>query len=76
MWLYASGNRSSKRIILYDYQKSRASRHAKNFLEGYTGYLQTDGYAGYNGLGEVKHMACMAHYPRYIIILDEQLRTA
>ncbi len=64
MWLYASGDRSSKRIILYDYQKSRASRHAKNFLNGYIGYLQTDGYAGYNGLGEVNHMACMAHSRR------------
>ncbi len=64
MWLYASGDRSSKRIILYDYQKSRASKHAKNFLKDYTGYLQTDGYAGYNGLSEVKHMACMAHSRR------------
>jgi len=64
MWLYASGDRSSNRIILYDYQKSRASRHAKNFLHGYKGYLQTDGYAGYNGIGEVTHMACMAHARR------------
>lgn len=64
MWLYASGDRSSKRIILYDYQKSRAARHAKNFLKGYSGYLQTDGYAAYGGLDEVRHMACMAHARR------------
>ena len=76
MWLYASGDRSSKRIILYDYQKSRASRHAKNFLKGYTGYLQTDGYAAYGGLSEVHHMACMAHYPRYIIIREDSSRVA
>jgi len=64
MWLYASGDRSEKRIIIYDYQKSRAARHAKNFLKGYTGYLQTDGYAAYGGLDEVSHMACMAHARR------------
>jgi len=64
MWLYASGERGLERIILYDYQKSRASKHAKNFLSDYRGYLQTDGYAGYNSLGEVTHMACMAHARR------------
>ncbi|EJT6165224.1 transposase [Clostridium perfringens] len=42
-------NCSSKRpIILYDYQKTRPSSFTKNFLKDFSGYLQTDGYSGYN----------------------------
>nr|WP_243423709.1 transposase [Fusibacter tunisiensis] len=44
MWLYATGEKASKRIFLYDYQKSRANRHPQKFLENFTGFLQTDGY--------------------------------
>ena len=42
MWLYATGERSNHRIYLYDYQKSRSQKHPKAFLEGFSGYIQTD----------------------------------
>ena len=53
MWLYASGADSLAgnipdtgipNIVLYDYHNSRAGQCAVNFLNGYDGYLQVDGY--------------------------------
>ena len=37
-------------------------------LHGYSGYLQTDGYAGYNEIGSqsnIIHVGCFAHARRY-----------
>lgn len=64
MWLYASGERANHRIYLYDYQKSRSQKHPKTFLDGFSGYLQTDGYQGYNSVNGVKNLGCLAHARR------------
>ena len=56
MWLYASGadlpsdnipDTATSNIVLYDYHNSRAGQCAVDFLNGYNGYLQVDGYQGY-----------------------------
>lgn len=67
MWLYATGERSAKRIFLYDYQKSRANKHPQRFLEKFTGFLQTDGYPGYNKVSNVQRLGCLVHARRYYI---------
>nr|WP_221899984.1 IS66 family transposase [Bathymodiolus platifrons methanotrophic gill symbiont] len=47
MWLYHSGGHESEPpIVLYEYQATRAGAHAANFLQGFSGHLQVDGYAG------------------------------
>lgn len=63
MWLYATG-RFGPQIFLYDYQVSRASKHPKNFLTGFKGFLQTDGYPGYNEVTDVTRAGCFAHARR------------
>ncbi|SHK64017.1 IS66 family transposase [Paramaledivibacter caminithermalis] len=63
MWLYATG-RFGPQIVLYDYQKSRAKKHPKAFLSGFKGYLQTDGYPGYNDVENVTLIGCFAHARR------------
>lgn len=63
MWLYRSGHTDSP-IVLYDYQQTRASKHPRRFLEGFTGYLHVDGYAGYNGIPHLKLVGCWAHARR------------
>lgn len=63
MWMYASG-KYSKQIFLYEYQPSRSSKHPKNFLKGFRGFLQTDGYAGYNSIEDVIQVGCLAHAKR------------
>lgn len=72
MWIYCSGADSPdvgdrKNIVLYDYQASRSGACAKQFLSGYSGYLQVDGYAGYEQLPGVKLVGCWAHARRKFI---------
>jgi transposase len=53
--------------VLFDYQPGRGSGAAAHVLDGYKGYLQTDGYGVYDQFGKregVTHLACWAHARR------------
>jgi len=63
MWLYGS-KKPKRKILLYEYQPSRSSKHPKKFLKGFSGYLQTDGYPGYNDVEDVIQVGCFAHARR------------
>ena len=63
MWVYTSG-RSPTPAVLFEYQPTRSGQHARRFLEGFSGYLQTDGYSGYNAVPNVIHCGCWAHLQR------------
>nr|WP_249261019.1 IS66 family transposase [Virgibacillus pantothenticus] len=63
MWLYRSGH-TDVPIVLYNYQRTRAAKHPRRFLEGFQGYLMVDGYPGYNGLPNVVLVGCWAHARR------------
>lgn len=67
MWLFRSGEDGLAEIILYGYSPTRSGSHAKEFLEGYSGYLETDGYQSYNSLSEIRRCSCWAHIRRYFI---------
>ena len=67
MWLFRSGEDGLPPIILYHYTQTRARYNAEDFLEGFKGYLETDGYQGYNNLPDVKRCCCWAHVMRYFI---------
>ena len=67
MWLFRSGEDGLAEIILYGYSPTRSGSHAKEFLEGYSGYLETDGYQGYNNLPGIRRCSCWAHIRRYFI---------
>ncbi|MDQ0428402.1 hypothetical protein QOZ98_001228 [Planomicrobium stackebrandtii] len=47
MWLYRTSGVSKKPMVLFNYRVSRSSENPKDFLKGYEGYLNVDGYAGY-----------------------------
>jgi len=64
MWMYRTG-RDGPPIVLYDYQTTRAAKHAGRFLSGYTGWLQTDGYSGYDAVPGIRQAGCWAHARRY-----------
>lgn len=64
MWVYCSGNTGDPPIILYEYQPGRAGEYAAKFLSGFKGFLQTDGYAGYNKVPDATHCGCWAHLRR------------
>ena len=64
MWIYLTGNDGRPGIILYDYQPSRSGDCARDFLAGFSGFLQCDGYSGYNKVLEVILVCCLAHARR------------
>jgi transposase len=73
MWLYKTGAPKNP-IILYDYQKTRSSSCPKDFLKGFSGILQTDGYQGYNAVENVKRLYCLAHIRRKYFDIVSKLK--
>lgn len=67
MWLYRTGNDGEPPIILYDYRKTKRGENALNYLNGFTGFLHSDGYAGYNCLKDVTRCGCWAHLRRKFV---------
>ena len=66
MWVRASGP-PGRRIILFDYDASRAGAVPKRLLEGYQGILLTDGYEPYEAVARaltLVHAGCFAHVRR------------
>lgn len=69
MWLYCTGTDSPvpdspiPNIVLYDYQRSRSGKCAVEFLDGFSQYLQVDGYQGYEQT-QATLVGCMAHARR------------
>lgn len=41
-------NKHEVPIVLYDYHSTRSGDCPKEFLKGYSGYLESDAYDGYN----------------------------
>jgi len=69
MWV-TTGGVGDRRVVLYQYSRTRSSAFISTFLNSYTGFLQTDGYDGYNAIGEkegVGHVGCWAHARRKVI---------
>ena len=65
LWLFRSGEEDADPIILYHYAPTRSGDTAKDFLEGFHGYLMVDGYSGYNKVEGIKRCCCYAHIRRY-----------
>ena len=66
IWVRVSGP-PRQRIIIFDYHPNRSSAAAEALLGDATGYLQTDGYAAYDGVADklkLTHVGCMAHLRR------------
>ncbi len=73
LWAQRGGT-EERPILLYDYDPSRSGEVPKRLLEGFHGYLQTDGFEGYNAVCEeygLIHVGCWAHARRRF---DEALK--
>ena len=69
MWVQ-SGGPPNKPVVLFDYDPSRSATVPTRLLEGFKGYLMTDGYAGYNDIGRtagIERLACWAHVRRRFV---------
>jgi transposase len=66
MWVFKGGT-PDKPVIMFQYHPTRSGDVVSQFLNGYQGIVQTDGYAGYNFLDTVIgiiHIACWIHARR------------
>lgn len=66
MWVYCSGE-LGRSNILFEYQPTRHGDHARQFLDGFGGFLVCDGYAGYNKVSGVTRCGCWAHARRKFV---------
>jgi transposase len=66
MWV-ARGGEPNRPTVLFHYDPGRGGKVAGEIVGNFRGFLQTDGYAGYNALGKregIRHVGCMAHVRR------------
>jgi transposase len=66
IWVF-SGGKEGKPAVYYRYAPSRGGEVAREFLGDYRGYVQTDGYSGYNFIDGTKgmiHVGCWSHARR------------
>lgn len=66
IWVFRGGG-TGKATVYFHYSPSRGGKVADEILANYKGYIQTDGYSGYNFISSrpgQKHMACWAHVRR------------
>ncbi len=67
IWLTIATLATLFTIVLMKYSSNRKKTTAEEILEGFSGYLQTDGYAGYNIIAnrdDVIQLGCWAHARR------------
>lgn len=67
MWVALGYPVRNRPLVLYEYHSSRSGDIPCLILEGFRGYLQTDGYDGYNRVvaqNGLTHVGCMAHVRR------------
>ena len=69
MWVQRGGP-PKKPVILFDYDPSRSGQIPMRLLQGWQGFLMTDGYEGYGALARepgIEHLACWAHARRKFV---------
>ncbi len=69
MWVQRGGV-AKKTVVMFDYAPTRAGTVPVRLLEGWSGYLMTDDYAGYDAAVArhgITHLACMVHARRKFV---------
>lgn len=72
MWVYITGehDNSGKKIVLYDYCRTRSTEHLREFLSSYKGILVSDGYQSYHTFSEEQSLTsagCWTHCRRRFV---------
>lgn len=63
-WQFCSGSSETQQIALYHHAESRGHEVPMAFLDGFSGYLHSDGWGAYPLLPNVTLVACAAHIRR------------
>lgn len=65
MWVYCSIKNSERPIRQFVYQPGRSGVFPQKFLDGYSGYIHTDAYKGYEKVSGITRCICWTHLRRY-----------
>lgn len=72
-WVYYA---PEPRLVVFDYRQGRGGEGPGNFLQDYSGILQTDGYGVYDsftkGKPHIIHAGCLAHVRRKFFEAKDQ----
>ena len=72
LWIYRTVKETGFPAVICEYQPGRHGKYPAAFLNGYSGYLQVDGYSGYHGLpDDIIITGCFSHARR---LFDEALK--
>ena len=69
MWVFRGGPPDQPALV-YQYHPTRNGQVPRDYLKGYRGFVQTDGYSGYDALGlepGIVHVGCWAHARRKFV---------
>ncbi|MCD7808593.1 MAG: IS66 family transposase [Erysipelotrichaceae bacterium] len=65
MWVYVTGRSEDEQFVIYKYEPGRNYEYAIDYLEGFKGILETDGYGAYDNVEGVSiYAGCWAHTRR------------
>jgi transposase len=69
MWIYRGGD-PDRPALVYQYHPTRSGDVVSEYLKGYEGYVQSDGYSGYDFIdhdSKIIHVGCWAHVRRKFV---------
>ena len=69
MWIFRGGD-PDRPVLVYQYHQSRSGNVVSKYLKGYKGYVQSDGFSGYDFIDydpEIIHVGCWAHVRRKFV---------
>jgi transposase len=78
MWVFYGGPLTSP-VVLCQYHPTRSGKVVQDILEDYMGYVQSDGYSGYDHLSrnpDIIHMGCLAHARRKFVEVNKGRKKA
>ena len=53
--------------MFYQFENDRKYDGVRDYLEGFNGVIQSDGYQAYANIEDVKNMGCFAHLRRKLV---------
>lgn len=53
MWVYKTGRSEEKKMVLYQFENDRKYDRASDYLEGFNGVIQSDGYQAYANIKDI-----------------------
>lgn len=79
MWAFRGGG-LDRPVLIFQYNPTRSGQVPKDYLQGYSGYIQTDGYTGYDNFGSqpgIIHVGCWTHARRmFVVVLEAMPKSA